>query len=97
MWEFARINGEDLLSAAIIVGPPNPLTAAVHDRMPTILKPDDYDRWLEAGGSAEALLGLLKPYDDADMKAYEVSRAVNSVKNDNEECITPLAEAGHGR
>ena len=24
LWEFARINGEDLLSAAIIVGEPNP-------------------------------------------------------------------------
>ena len=97
LWEFARINGEDLLSATIIVGPPNPLTAAIHDRMPMILRPDDYDRWLEAGSSAEEILGLLQPYDEADMKGYEVSRAVNSVKNDNEECITPLAEAGNSQ
>ena len=74
LWEFARINGEDLRSATIIVGPPHPLTAAIHDRMPMILKPADYDRWLEAGISAEALLGLLQPYDEADMKAYEVNR-----------------------
>ena len=84
------MNGEDLLSATIIVGPPNPLTAAIHDRMPMILKPDDYDRWLEAGSSAEAILGMLQPYDEADMKAYEVSRAVNSVKNDTEACIQPI-------
>ena len=40
---------------------------------------------------------MAQPYDDAGMKAYELSRAVNSVKNDNEECITPLAEGGHAR
>ena len=32
--------------------------------MPMILKPDDYDRWLEAGSSAEQLLSMLQPYDE---------------------------------
>jgi putative SOS response-associated peptidase YedK len=36
LWEFARINGEEIVSAAIIVGEPNPLVAAVHDRMPVM-------------------------------------------------------------
>ena len=97
LWEFARINEEDLLSTTIIVGPPNPLAAAIHDRMPMILKPDDYDRWLEAGSPAEQLLGLLQPYDEAEMTAYEVSRAVNSVKNDDEECVKPLANTEDGQ
>jgi putative SOS response-associated peptidase YedK len=39
LWEFARLDGKDILSAAIIVGEPNPLAAAVHDRMPVILTP----------------------------------------------------------
>ncbi len=89
LWEFARLNGEDILSAAIIVGEPNPLVAGVHDRMPVMLMPDDYDRWLDPGESIEALRALLRPYDAALMKAYEVSRIVNSVKNDVEECIEP--------
>jgi putative SOS response-associated peptidase YedK len=29
---------------------------------------------------------MLKPYDPDLMKAYEASRAVNGVKNDNPEC-----------
>jgi putative SOS response-associated peptidase YedK len=33
---------------------------------------------------------MLRPYDAALMKAYEVNRAVNSVKNDTEECIAPV-------
>ena len=39
------------------------------------------------------LRGLLRPYDPALMKAYEVSRVVNSVRNDVEACIEPLEEA----
>jgi putative SOS response-associated peptidase YedK len=83
---------EAILSAAIIVGEPNPLTAAVHDRMPVILMPDDYDAWLDKGTAIEAARAMLKPYDAALMKAYAVSRDVNSVKNDVETLIEPLAD-----
>jgi putative SOS response-associated peptidase YedK len=34
---------------------------------------------------------MLKPYDARLMEAYEVNRAVNSVKNDTEDCISPLS------
>ncbi len=30
---------------------------------------------------------MLRPYNAAPMEAYAASRVVNSVKNDNEECI----------
>ena len=36
---------------------------------------------------------MLRPYDADLMEAYAVSRAVNSVKNDTEECIEPIHEA----
>jgi putative SOS response-associated peptidase YedK len=36
---------------------------------------------------------MLRPYDADLMEAYAVSRAVNSVKNDTEECIEPGNEA----
>jgi putative SOS response-associated peptidase YedK len=36
------------------------------------------------------LKSMLKPYDPALMEAYAVSRIVNSVKDDTEECIEPL-------
>src|SRR5688572_1894683 len=47
LWEFTRIDSKELLSAAIIVGEANPLVAQVHDRMPVMLMPEDYDRWLD--------------------------------------------------
>jgi putative SOS response-associated peptidase YedK len=92
LWEFARIGDEDILSAAIIVGEPNPLAATVHDRMPVILEPDDYDRWLDSDSGVPELKALLKPFPAERMRAEAVSRAVNSVKNDTPECIAPLGE-----
>ena len=92
LWEFARINGEEILSAAIIIGEPNPLAAAVHDRMPVILDPPDYDRWLDKETPIETLRAMLKPYPAERMIAEAVARAANSVKNDNEECIKPIGE-----
>jgi len=90
IWEFARLAGEEILSAAMIVGEPNPLVGGIHDRMPVMLMPEDYDRWLNPGSSAAELKALLKPYDPALMEAYAVSRIVNSVKNDTEQCIEPV-------
>ena len=92
IWEFARLGGEEILSAAIIVGEPNPLVGGVHDRMPVMLLPEDYDTWLGPSKSPDELRALLRPYDASLMEAYAVSRAVNSVKNDTEECIEPIDE-----
>jgi putative SOS response-associated peptidase YedK len=87
IWEFARIGGEEILSAAIIVGEPNPLVGAIHDRIPVMLLPEDYDRWLEPDADVDTLRGMLRPCDEGLMRSYPVSRAVNSVKNDTEECV----------
>ena len=90
IWEFARIGGEDILSAGIIVGEANSLVSPIHNRMPVMLMSEDYDRWLGRATDPHELKAMLKPYDPALMEAYAVSRIVNSVKNDTEECIEPL-------
>jgi putative SOS response-associated peptidase YedK len=94
LWEYAKIEGEAILSTAIIVGEPNALTGSIHDRMPVMLLPRDYDAWLAEDTPVDVLRALLRPYDPALMKAYQVSRVVNSVKNDTEECITPFESGG---
>jgi putative SOS response-associated peptidase YedK len=92
IWEFNRLGGEEILSAAMIVGEPNPLVGGVHDRMPVMLMTEDYDRWLGATAGLNELRAMLRPYDANLMEAYAVSRAVNSVKNDKEECIESVNE-----
>lgn len=74
----------------MIVGEPNPLVGGVHDRMLVMLLPKHYDAWLGSTAAPADLRSLLRPYDESLMEAYAVSRKVNSVKNDTEECIEPI-------
>jgi putative SOS response-associated peptidase YedK len=57
-------NGQWIRSCSILTTTPNAVTTTVHDRMPVILNPDDYDVWLDPGMTAvDAFTDLLKPYD----------------------------------
>ena len=81
--------GDWLRSCTIITCPANELVAPVHDRMPVILAPDDYERWIDSGQDQGH--ELLKPYPAAQLEAFPVSPRVNSPNNDDPECIAPLA------
>jgi putative SOS response-associated peptidase YedK len=54
----------------------------VHDRMPVILKPSDYDRWLNRTDAERPPVDLLRPYEAAEMTAHEVDPRVGNVRND---------------
>ena len=58
--------------------------ADIHDRMPVIIEPDDYDAWLEEGGQ-----DLLRP-SAGEMEAYPVNRRVNNPRNQGEALIQPV-------
>ncbi|MCP4385658.1 MAG: SOS response-associated peptidase [Hyphomicrobiales bacterium] len=92
LWEYARIDGADLLSTTIIVTTANALVEPIHDRMPVILPATAYDTWLDRDAPAEDVSTLLAPYDPVLMRATEVSRVVNSVRNDVPECVEPIGQ-----
>jgi putative SOS response-associated peptidase YedK len=55
--------------------------------LPVILDPDGYDLWLDPGmRDASAASELLKPYDARLMRCYPISRRINHVANDDEQC-----------
>jgi putative SOS response-associated peptidase YedK len=69
--------------------------ANLHDRMPVILSPEDYDQWLGSGKDAdtreiENLRHLIRPFDALLMEAYPVSTQVNSPMHEGEKLIAPL-------
>jgi putative SOS response-associated peptidase YedK len=71
----------------------NELIRPLHDRMPVILAPADFDLWLDpAVEDRERLEPLLAPFESGQMETYPVSRAVNSPANDLAACIEPLAQ-----
>lgn len=93
LWEHWKGVGEELESCTIIVTEPNELLEPIHDRMPVILRPDDYDQWLDPELSdKERLQRLLRPYPSGEMEAYAVSTLVNKPTNDVEKCVEPVEE-----
>jgi putative SOS response-associated peptidase YedK len=88
LWE--RWEGEEeIRSCALITTEPNGVVGAVHDRMPVILSPADYEAWLEAD-DPDLLRSLLRPYPGEEMEGYAVSPAVNSPRNDDPAVIEPV-------
>jgi putative SOS response-associated peptidase YedK len=83
--------GRQIQSYTIITCPPNALMAPIHNRMPVIVHREDEETWLNPDSSEpERLQPLLRPYPDAEMEAYPVSRAVNNPRNDSSAVIQPV-------
>jgi putative SOS response-associated peptidase YedK len=88
LWERWQPGEEAILSCTIITTPPNALLEPIHNRMPLILEPGDYTRWLEpAEREPTELSDLLQPYPASEMVAYPVSKLVNDPGNDSPDCI----------
>lgn len=78
-----KSTGEVVNSFSIVTTAANPLMEKIHNlkkRMPLILKKEDEAGWVDPGLSKEAIMKLIKPYDESDMKAYTVSKRVNSAR-----------------
>jgi putative SOS response-associated peptidase YedK len=93
LWErWSMGDNGSLETFTIITTSPNPLIAELHDRMPVILDPASWDRWLEpAPLSAETIEGMIAPHPAEGMEAYPVSRHVNSPRNDDPECLVRIS------
>jgi len=90
LWERWDKGEAPVETFTIITGEPNSLAAEIHNRMPVILDPDDYDAWLMAADTAIPQ-AMLQPFPAQLMTAYPVSRRVNSPKNDDADLIAPIA------
>ncbi len=92
LWESWRDKsvdeGEALETFTILTTSSNSLTRDVHDRMPVILSPNDYDAWLDPERTKEDELSyMFEPYSADEMRLDPVSTRVNSVRNDDEACV----------
>lgn len=82
VWDaWKDTEGHWLQSFAIVTTVANELMARIHDRMPVILRPGDYDRWLERGIPEQPPVDLLRPYDADEMEMTPANPAVGNVRN----------------
>lgn len=86
-------DGSFIQSAAIITTAANELMQPIHDRMPVILPPDTWESWLKDSFQDPASLqSMLAPCANDILSAYPVSRLVNTVNFNSEDCYKPLAQ-----
>jgi putative SOS response-associated peptidase YedK len=77
-----------LLSCTIITTDAAGPLADIHDRMPLTISETDWDRWLDPDAPIDE--GLLRGHGDLDrIEVREVSRLVNSIRNNGPELIEP--------
>ena len=82
LWDaWKEPDGGWLISYAIITTDANELMEPVHTRMPVILKPADYGRWLSRDENERPPLDLLRPFDADKMEKHAVDPRVGNVKN----------------
>jgi len=94
LWEHweNQATGEMMETCTILTTEANEVLSPVHDRMPVILPPEAYDRWLDPDLNQTAKLQpLLRPYPAEAMQSYPVSSLVNRASSDRPECIQPLS------
>ena len=85
LWDhWENPEGQSIDSCTIITTVANDVMKPIHDRMPVILDPEDYEDWLEKGGKE-----LLQPYA-GEMVCYPVSTVVNNPRNNGKDLIEPV-------
>jgi len=97
LWETwkDKATGRRLETYTVITTDPNELMQPtngppIHNRMPVILSPRDYERWLAPGEPSHLPVDLLRPYPAEGMKAWKVGPDVGSVRNNRPELVEPL-------
>jgi putative SOS response-associated peptidase YedK len=82
---------EPLETFTIITTEPNEVMQPIHTRMPVILRPEDYARWLETPDPTRLPTDLLRP-SLLELEAWKVGKAVGNVRNNGPEMCEPWSD-----
>jgi putative SOS response-associated peptidase YedK len=88
---FERREADDgpVASCAIVTTGANAVVAPIHDRMPVLLAPEDWARWLDPASERAALRALLRPCPPEWLALAPVDRRVNDVRCDDAGLLEP--------
>jgi putative SOS response-associated peptidase YedK len=89
LWENWKdpTSGEWIRTFAIITTDANELVADIHDRMPLVLAPADYARWLSDEPDPR---DLMRPFPADPMRMWPISTRVNKPENDEPSILDPI-------
>ena len=88
VWQEWGYEGEIIKTCAIVTTASNGKLSGIHHRLPLVLERNNWGFWLgEEGHGASA---LMRPTADETLKAYRVSKNINSNKASGADLISPL-------
>ena len=89
LWEtWMSKDGSEIDSAAILTTNANASLAPIHHRMPVVIEPSDFARWLDPVAEPRHVADLLHAPADDRMVAIPVSDRVNAARNDGPDLQT---------
>jgi putative SOS response-associated peptidase YedK len=92
LWEtWQGPNGEEIESCTILTKAADELMQPIHDRMPVVVPPAEYQSWLDAQTNPVHLNALIKAATLQGMVLYPVSAKVNRAQYDAPDCLEPLS------
>jgi putative SOS response-associated peptidase YedK len=83
-------HNEKIVQSAMLTTSANELMAQIHDRIPVMLNPDQYQHWVHPKTPIDELKFLFKPTNFIGLTQYEVSTHVNKVSNQDSRCLVPI-------
>ena len=94
--EFWTGSAGEVATFTILTTAANTLMAEIHNRMPVIVRPENYAAWLDPGvNDVNQLHNLITPYPENEMEAYAVSEHLNSPANEGAELVQRVQTGGH--
>lgn len=92
LWEARKAeDGSELETCCILTTEANEIVKPIHDRMPVILKPEDYILWLNRNmHDPHELERLYQPYPADLMHTHRVPDLVNNLRFDSASCIVQV-------
>lgn len=91
LWEtWLAPDGATLETCAFVTTAANELMRPIHDRIPVLLRPDQFEPWLDPQvADAAGLAPLLQPPPAEELTASRVSRHVSNVRHEGPACLAP--------
>jgi putative SOS response-associated peptidase YedK len=92
LWEhWLGADGSEIETMAVLTVPATQTLASIHDRMPVILAPADFDAWLDcrSGSTTGGVLDLLVSVAPEALTVSSLGPAVNDVGKDGPEVWSP--------
>jgi len=82
---WAGADGSEIETACILTTAANDTLAAIHDRMPVVIHPEDFERWLDVRNSPNAIADLLRPAPEDFFELVPVDVRINSTRKKSPE------------